>query len=73
MPQTLLLMILVYVMTYVHIVASEIHDIGHEKGSCCAALHLTSTRQRLHSMIAKSNDVFLQQQSANWGEYIHIV
>ena len=30
-PQTLLLMILIYVVTYVHIVTSDFHDIGHEK------------------------------------------
>ena len=37
-PQLLLLMILIYVVTYVHIVTSDFHDIGHEKNQCRAAL-----------------------------------
>ena len=29
-------MILVYVVTYVHIVTSDFHDIGHEKSMLCS-------------------------------------
>ena len=34
----LVLMILIYVVTYVHIITSDFHDIGHEKNPCRAAL-----------------------------------
>ena len=34
----LVLMILIYVVTYVHIVTSDFHDIGHGKNPCRAAL-----------------------------------
>ena len=34
----LLLMIIVYVVTCVHIVTSDFRDIGHEKNPCRAAL-----------------------------------
>ena len=36
--QILLHIILVYVMTYVHIMTSDLCDMGHEKSSCRAAL-----------------------------------